>query len=192
MDMRVRKTKRSIFNAFLELRSKKPLEKIRVGELCQLAEINKSTFYTHYQDIYDLSEAIEEEALQSCLNIPHPEYVLSCMEGFIRELYQAYFAQERLLEILFSGSRERLLTERIAENVIRMVSGQYPEQARDPAFQAMLAYQVYGSIYAFHVMKQYGEEAALSVIVKLAGTRGIAEAEQKNKTEYGERKTYEE
>ena len=51
MDMRVKKTKRSIINAFLELRSKMPLEKIRVNELCRIAEINKSTFYAHYQDI---------------------------------------------------------------------------------------------------------------------------------------------
>ena len=43
-------------NAFLELRSKKALEKITVRELCEKAEINKSTFYTHFRDIYDLSE----------------------------------------------------------------------------------------------------------------------------------------
>ena len=73
MDMRVKKTKRSIINAFLELRSKMPLEKIRINELCRIAEINKSTFYAHYQDIYQLSEEVEQEVLQSYLNIPHPE-----------------------------------------------------------------------------------------------------------------------
>ena len=55
MDLRTERTKRSIINAFLELRSQKPLEKITVKELSELAFINKATFYTHYQDIYDLS-----------------------------------------------------------------------------------------------------------------------------------------
>jgi len=54
MDLRVEKTKGSIVNAFLSLRARKPLEKITVKELCQLARINKSTFYTHYSDIFAL------------------------------------------------------------------------------------------------------------------------------------------
>ena len=47
MDLRTEKTESSIINAFIELRAKKPLEKITVKELCQLARINKSTFYAH-------------------------------------------------------------------------------------------------------------------------------------------------
>lgn len=47
MDIRIEKTERAIRNAFLELRAAKPLEKITVKELCSLACINKSTFYSH-------------------------------------------------------------------------------------------------------------------------------------------------
>ena len=61
MDLRIEKTERGIKNAFIELRSRKPLEKITVKELCESARINKSTFYAHYKDIYDLSDAMEEE-----------------------------------------------------------------------------------------------------------------------------------
>ena len=49
MDIRIEKTERAIKNAFLELRSRKPLGKITVKELCSLAAINKSTFYSHYE-----------------------------------------------------------------------------------------------------------------------------------------------
>ena len=48
MDIRIEKTEKAIRNAFLELRAAKPLEKITVRELCSLACINKSTFYSHY------------------------------------------------------------------------------------------------------------------------------------------------
>ena len=44
LDLRVEKTERGIKNAFIELRSRKPLEKITVKELCESARINKSTF----------------------------------------------------------------------------------------------------------------------------------------------------
>ena len=59
MDIRIAKTKKGIISAFLELRSKKAIEKITVKALCEKAEINKSTFYTHFKDIYDLSEYLE-------------------------------------------------------------------------------------------------------------------------------------
>lgn len=53
-DLRVRKTKRAIYNALMELLKKKNLENITVLELTEAAEINKSTFYLHYSDIFDL------------------------------------------------------------------------------------------------------------------------------------------
>ena len=60
MDIRIEKTKTAIHNTFLELRSKKPLEKITIKELCEKAQINKSTFYSHYRDIYDLSDQTDD------------------------------------------------------------------------------------------------------------------------------------
>lgn len=44
LDIRIEKTERAIKQAFMELRAQKPLEKIKVKELCDLACINKSTF----------------------------------------------------------------------------------------------------------------------------------------------------
>ncbi|HIS25724.1 MAG TPA: TetR/AcrR family transcriptional regulator [Candidatus Pullilachnospira intestinigallinarum] len=91
MDKKVAKTKKSIINAFLELRSKKALEKITVRELCEKAEINKSTFYTHFKDIYDLSEYLETQLVdQVVCSLQHPEYLFSKPEVFIRELTYAY------------------------------------------------------------------------------------------------------
>lgn len=68
MDLRIQKTKAAIKKAFLELRRKKPIEKITVTELSRLAEINKATFYLHYSDIYSLAEEIEDEVIDDILS----------------------------------------------------------------------------------------------------------------------------
>ena len=60
MDIRVARTDRAIEKAFMELRAKNPLEKIKIKDLCALACINKSTFYAHYEDIYALSSGLEQ------------------------------------------------------------------------------------------------------------------------------------
>ena len=67
MDLREQKTKKSIRNAFLELRAHKPLERITVKELAELAQISKATFYLHYQDIYDLSTRMQDDVIQRVL-----------------------------------------------------------------------------------------------------------------------------
>ena len=51
MDIRIEKTGRAIEKAFMELRARQPLEKIRIKDLCTLAKVNKSTFYAHYEEI---------------------------------------------------------------------------------------------------------------------------------------------
>lgn len=62
-DHRVRVTRMLLRKAFLELLSRKPIQSISVRELCEEAGINRSTFYAHYKDVYDLREQIETEML---------------------------------------------------------------------------------------------------------------------------------
>ena len=68
-DARVRYTKMQIKNAFLQCIEKKPLNKITVKEICDIAEINRATFYTHYHDPFDLLDKLEEEVLQDLRNL---------------------------------------------------------------------------------------------------------------------------
>ena len=68
VDLRIVKTRKNIREAFFELRQKHPLEKIKVKTLCEIALINKGTFYKHYQDIYALSEEIENETISAIMS----------------------------------------------------------------------------------------------------------------------------
>lgn len=58
MDLRIKKTKRAIRSAFAELIKEKPMEKITVKEIAERAEINKTTFYAHYETVYDLVDQL--------------------------------------------------------------------------------------------------------------------------------------
>lgn len=46
--------------AFFSLLKEKELFQIRVAEICKLAGINRSTFYAHYFDVYDLADKLRE------------------------------------------------------------------------------------------------------------------------------------
>lgn len=53
-DLRVIKTRKNIYNALTNLLKAKAFEDIKVSDICQEALINRSTFYDHFTDKYEL------------------------------------------------------------------------------------------------------------------------------------------
>lgn len=150
MDLRTLKTERAIKNAFIELRSKKNLEKITVKELCGLACVNKSTFYAHYEDIYALSDAMEEEVVTSVTDsILHPEYIIENPAEFTRELFLAYISQNSLIRILFSGKQRSHLSDKIEKSVKNIIFQKHPEYRKDMRINIVLSYCIQGGYHAY-------------------------------------------
>lgn len=56
-DRRIVRTKKDIKETFISLLEEKGFEKISVSDLTEHANINRGTFYLHYQDKYDLLAA---------------------------------------------------------------------------------------------------------------------------------------
>lgn len=87
LDARARYTKQVIQEAFLALLRDKPVTKITVTELCLRAQINRATFYKHYQDVPDLMEAMESrifDNLQEALDVPG----MPDLEGFLLGVFR--------------------------------------------------------------------------------------------------------
>lgn len=59
------KAQKRIFKAFLELSGIKSIDKITVSELCERADVNRSTFYRYYYDIYDLQSKMQDYSIES-------------------------------------------------------------------------------------------------------------------------------
>ena len=64
-DRRVRYTKMVLKDSFISLLEKKDISQITVKEICENADINRATFYSHYTDVYDLLKKIESELLEN-------------------------------------------------------------------------------------------------------------------------------
>lgn len=62
-DRRVRKTKRQLRDGLARLMEEKSIREIKVKELVEAVDINRSTFYLHYSDIDDMFAKIEEELI---------------------------------------------------------------------------------------------------------------------------------
>lgn len=61
MDRRVRKTRSLLLQGLIRLMEEKDVKDISVKELADLVDINRGTFYLHYNDIYDMLSKTEDE-----------------------------------------------------------------------------------------------------------------------------------
>lgn len=77
-DIRVTKTNIAIKKAFIEIMEEEGFSKLNVKKIIDRAKINRSTFYAHYMDKYDLLEKIEDQFLNGLkdIEIPVPEEVI--------------------------------------------------------------------------------------------------------------------
>lgn len=62
-DRRVKYTKMVLRESFIKLLEQKDISQISIKEICEDADINRATFYSHYSDQYDLLRKIEDELL---------------------------------------------------------------------------------------------------------------------------------
>ena len=53
-DLRVRKTKANLYKGLLQLMEEKSFEDIKVIDICNVSLINRSTFYDHFNDKFEL------------------------------------------------------------------------------------------------------------------------------------------
>ena len=58
---RVRYTRMALRESLLSLLQEYPINKITVSRVCEQADVNLTTFYLYYKDVYDLLEKIEDE-----------------------------------------------------------------------------------------------------------------------------------
>lgn len=60
-DRRVKKTNKMLREALMKLLEEKDIKEITVKELTEAADINRSTFYFYYEDIYDMVRQMQNE-----------------------------------------------------------------------------------------------------------------------------------
>ncbi|WP_415931177.1 TetR/AcrR family transcriptional regulator [Zhenpiania hominis] len=62
-DRRVAKTKKALVHALAVLLREKELSSITVTSLVELSDVNRKTFYSHYQNVLDLYEDLKHETM---------------------------------------------------------------------------------------------------------------------------------
>lgn len=112
---RVKMTKQLIKNALIDLMEKKPINKITVKEICESADINRSTFYLHYVDQYALLEEIENDIINMTprINLYYDVEIYPLLVEFFEFIQE----NKRLYLVLFKNSSGNNFTNKVLDKV---------------------------------------------------------------------------
>ncbi len=167
MDLRIQRTRNNIINAFIELRSKKPIEKITVKELSDLAIINKATFYLHYKDIYDLSDSIEDELIDDCLKSMYNPYDMFTIDGF-RNMTYNFYSQGKLFDTIFSGSRMDVLVNKLEKKCKEKIFQVHPEYRDNLKANVLLSSTIFGCFHSFFEYRDKDIEVVINCLAQIS------------------------
>lgn len=133
-DLRVIKTKKILYETLIELMKTKTFEEIKVSDICTKALINRSTFYAHYEDKYELLlefiNSLKEEFInelsknKNILNTK--EYYLEVIRLFLdhienkKDIYNAIMINNRnsiMMDILSSVANNEVIKKMESSNI---------------------------------------------------------------------------
>lgn len=121
IDLRIVKTKKAIRGAFLELMNENGFAKISVKNIIDRALINRSTFYAHYLDKFDLLDEIEKELLDSMEdiagNIPLNLIKSGKINPYIRDMVSFLRNNGNIFTLLISDKGDPAFSNKFSDRV---------------------------------------------------------------------------
>lgn len=167
VDARVRYTKMIIERSFIELLKVKPLNKITVKEVCDLSEINRSTFYKHYEDVFDLFDKMKEGLRNEFLDLIQKMKGQGRKKALVEALEKIKKNKDIYVTLIVEQSGERILNETFNEYFYEMIKESEYVFSEVPKEKQMwiLYYLAWGSSGILHCwvnneMKESTQEVA--------------------------------
>ena len=128
-DLRVIKTKKILFDSLLKLMKNKNFEKIKISDICEESLINRSTFYAHYEDKYDLLMGLFEEQKLTLLKELKDNENMTFSKEYLMEMLSILIdhidENRETYSAILSNNRNGILIDFLIDAIERDVSDRF-------------------------------------------------------------------
>lgn len=128
-DRRTRYTKDAIHRAFFELLREKGFDRVTVTDLCKRSDINRGTFYLHYEDKYALLDEVIDEALDAGPILDGTQPASMCQRPPENDDYRLLYTQPELFSRVTQHVIERSAPQAVPEIMERTGLGEKDARA---------------------------------------------------------------
>ena len=150
-------TKADLREAFWRLYAMRPIEKITVGQVCELAGYNRGTFYLHYHDLYEMLELMESalqqgmtDCVEECMKrLKRDSGKLSCIAA-CKDVVMYYERNKAYISVLLGQDGDPAFVHRLKDN-LKPLWREYvigPNAARSESeIDLLLEYTLSGTLF---------------------------------------------
>lgn len=131
-DLRIIKTRNALYESLLDLMKEKSFEEIKVRDICENALVNRSTFYAHYNDKYelflDLIENLKNGIRES---LDKNEQIANTKEYYIKMIELLLDHMEGKRDVFYAmllNNRNSIISDIIVDAVNRDLKKNFPEE----------------------------------------------------------------
>lgn len=109
-----KKTREKIKKAFANLmEEKKELNKITVTDLVKIADITRASFYTHYENVYEVAKDLQDETFDVLIHNIHNLTEIDQMDSYFNEIFSYLEENEDIYSMIFSSNTPFLFTKHL-------------------------------------------------------------------------------
>ena len=147
-DLRILKTKASLYRGLMNLMKKKPFEEINVSEICKESLINRSTFYDHFNDKYELIEylmndmrnELNEKINKSNKTNTIKEYYIELMRVLLEHIKSNIDVYSSAIKINNNSIAKDMMTDVIIISTTKEIEKNYINKSNIPTKLIVLYY----------------------------------------------------
>ena len=194
-DRRVLRTRKSLYEALISLTVQKGFAAVTVSDLTERAEVNRATFYRHFQDKFDLLDQYAQEVyrlLDAAAQPPSlnaPASPAEAQAGRVR-MFEHIRSYAPFYRVMLGRKGDPGFAGIVQSGVQMRVSQAVPEALRErPATQLVLSYMASGSVgvirwWLEHDMSLSSTELAAMAIQLTTTSIGILASESGHSTTF--------
>lgn len=101
-DRRIKYTKMVLRQAILEILQERPIERVTVKEICDRADINRSTFYVHYGSPQELLDSIQQEMYEE---IKEKKKDFTDIRAYMGDMCDIIYEYRELMQVLLKAGK---------------------------------------------------------------------------------------
>lgn len=155
-------TKLWIADKMRELMKQKPIDKIRVTEICKAAEIERPTFYYHFKDKYDLVAWIFFQSANKTDVIS----IKSAAES-MRQMKQDFLFYKRAYEDSSQNALWAYMLEYFVRRYEKIAKEKLYTEVLDTQLKFSIRHYCYGSVGMTREWLLYDNTTSAEVVVKM-------------------------
>ena len=152
-DLRIQRTQKAIIDTFYELLEEKHFSQITIIDICEKALINRGTFYTHFQDKYQLLEKCVYDMMMSLDEEVDRVHGDSDMIVYYNDMFDVAIsfieANKRRIKTIITKADSNLVFSKVHEiikqNIMKKV-GRLPSKTQDIPLEVLAEFFAGGLI----------------------------------------------